>query len=206
LKSVAILLLAFSLSDFWRETNSRASSARGAAAFSDKKYVQAADAFRRAYELDPSPRNAFNLGTAEIAAGEREKGSATLGEAMKDPALRADALFNRGNSALAAKALDNAIADFTSALKTRPQFPEAKRNLEIALKQREQQRRDSQSRAQQQNDQGRKPEQQQPTPGPGQQAKPGELDLEALLRSVQQQEQDELRRMKGKPGEARVGW
>ena len=33
-----------------------------------------------------------------------------------------------------------------------------------------------------------------------------ELDLEALLRSVQQQEQEELRRMKARAGEAKVGW
>ena len=32
------------------------------------------------------------------------------------------------------------------------------------------------------------------------------MDVEALLRSVQQQEQEELRRMKGRASEERVGW
>lgn len=206
MKAVAILLLAFSLEPFWRETNSAKSAARGAAAFEEKKYGDAVAAFERAHAIDPSPRNAFNLGTAQIAAGEREKGSATLAAAIQDPALRADALYNRGNSALAAKALDHAIADYAQALRARPAFPEAKRNLEIALRRREEQQRQTQSRPQPQNDERKKPEEPKPTPKPGQQPKPGDLDLEALLRSVQQQEQDELRRMKGKAGEARVGW
>ncbi|MEO8382971.1 MAG: hypothetical protein ABI779_25160, partial [Acidobacteriota bacterium] len=80
----------------------------------------------------------------------------------------------------------------------------AKRNLEIALQRRDEQRRQSGSP---QGRQGDSPQPKKPAPAPGQpQQKPGDLDLEALLRSVQQQEQDELRRMKGRSGEARVGW
>lgn len=205
MKIAAVLLFAVSLGSFMRETNSRASAARGAKAFEAKKYGEAVLAFSRAYELAPTPRNAFNLGTAQIAAGEREKGSATLAPALKDPQLRADAYYNRGNSALASKALDHAIRDYVDALKAQPGHAGAKRNLEIALKRREQERRNSTSSAQQQS-QGQTPQQPQPTPAPGQQPKAGDLDLEALLRSVQQQEQDELRRMKGKAGDARVGW
>lgn len=205
MKTVAVLLLAVSLGSWWRETSSHAAARRGAAAFEEKRSGDAVDAFRRAYELAPSPRNAFNLGTAQIAAGDRERGSATLAAALKDPALRADAYYNRGNSALAAKALDHAIRDYVAALRAKPDHLAAKRNLEIALKRREEERRNSPSSAQQ-NRQGQSPQQPQPAPAPGQQPKPGDLDLEALLRSVQQQEQDELRRMKGKAGEARVGW
>ncbi len=200
-----MLFVVGSLGSLWRDTNSRASAMRGAEAFEEKKYAQAVDAFQRAYELAPTPRNAFNLGTAQIGAGEREKGSATLALALKDPELRADAFYNRGNSALAAKALDHAIRDYVQALKAKPEHAAAKRNLEIALKRREQQRRDAASSPQQQNRQDQS-QQQPPTPAPGQQPKPGDLDLEAVLRSVQQQEQDELRRMKGTAGEARVGW
>ena len=203
---VAIVVL-LAVTSLWHETNSRASSARGAKAFAAKEYAKAAEAFRRAHELAPSPQSAFNLGTAQVAAGQRELGSATLTEAIKDPALRADALYNRGNSALAAKALDHAVRDYTEALRANPHHLAAKRNLEIALQRREQQRRSSASSGQKQQ-QGQSPQQPQPTPQGGQQQpKPGQLDLDALLRSVQQQEQDELRRMKGKAsGEARVGW
>jgi Ca-activated chloride channel family protein len=202
--SVAVLLLALS---FWRDTNSRASSVRGAKAFEKDDHARAAESYGRAHELAPSARSAFNLGTAQIAAGQREQGSATLAAAVQDPSLRADALFNRGNSALAAKALDHAIRDYSDALRTDPRHTAAKRNLEIALQRREEQRRQSAAGGQK-NQQGQSPQKPQPAPSQGQQPpRPGQLDLEALLRSVQQQEQDELRRMKGKAGaEARVGW
>ena len=204
MRSVALLML-ISL-PFWRDTNSRAASRRGTEAYEKKQYAKAAEAFRRAQELSPSARSAFNRGTAEIAAGQREQGSATLATAIQDPVLRADALYNRGNSALGAKALDHAIRDYIDALKANPRHAAAKRNLEIALQRREQQRRNAASSGQK-NRQGQQPQQPQPAPSPGQQPKPGQIDLEALLRSVQQQEQDELRRMKGKvSGEARVGW
>ena len=205
MRSVVLLLLI--ALPFWRETNSGAASRRGAKAYEEKQYAEAAGAFRCAQELAPSARSAFNRGTAEIAAGQREQGSATLAPAIQDPALRADALYNRGNSALAAKALDHAIRDYVNALRANPAHAAAKRNLEIALQRREQQRRNSAAGGQQ-NQKGQSPQKPQPTPAGGQQQpKPGEIDLEALLRSVQQQEQDELRRMKGKvSGEARVGW
>ena len=203
MRTVALLLISLA---FWKETNSRAAAERGRKAYEKKQYAQSAEAYRRAQELAPSPRAAFNRGTAQIAAGEREQGSATLEAAIKDPALRADALYNRGNSALAAKATDHAIRDYIDALRANPNHAAAKRNLEIALQRREQQRRNA-SAGGDKNQQGQTPQKPQPTPAGGKQPKPGEVDLEALLRSVQQQEQDELRRMKGKvSSDARVGW
>ncbi|MEO8379872.1 MAG: tetratricopeptide repeat protein, partial [Acidobacteriota bacterium] len=135
-----VLLAAVSLGSVWRETNSYAAARRGAAAFEQKHYKEAVAAFQRANELAPSARNAFNLGTAQIAAGEREQGSNTLGQALKDPTVRADAFFNRGNSALASKAFDHAVRDFVEALKANPGHLSAKRNLEIALQRRDEQR------------------------------------------------------------------
>ncbi|HYC60999.1 MAG TPA: tetratricopeptide repeat protein [Thermoanaerobaculia bacterium] len=199
-----MLLLAVSLPSWWRETNSHASSARGSRAFAEKRYDNAAKAFNRAQQIAPSARNAFNLGTAEIAAGNREQGSAHLADAIQDPALRADALFNRGNSALESKAVDHAIRDYQDALRANPSHAAAKRNLEIALARRQNQR---PAPGGKQGQQGRNPQQQQPqAPAPGQKPERGQADLEALLRSVQQQEQEELRRMKAQPAEGRVGW
>lgn len=200
---VVAFLLAISLGALWRETNSNAASRRGAKAYEDKQYAQSVEGYRKAHELAPSPQSAFNLGTAEIAAGQREQGSATLAEAIEDSVLRADAFFNRGNSALAAKAFDHAVRDYVAALKTNPAHAAAKRNLEIALARRESERRSSDGKRDQQ---GQSQQQQRPEPSEGQKPQEGQLDLETLLRSVQQQEQDELRRMKGRAGEARVGW
>jgi tetratricopeptide (TPR) repeat protein len=184
------------------ETNSHAAAARGVKAYEAKQYEDAVTAFRK---VRSSPSSAFNLGTAEIAGGHHEEGSATLGAAIKDPTLRADALYNRGNSALAAKAFDHAVRDYKDALRARPNFPAAKRNLEIALIRRASAQQDASGKQpgaggqQQQNPQ-------QPAPGQKPSPKNGQTDLEALLRSVQQQEQEELSRMKRVPAERRVGW
>lgn len=200
-----VLLLAVSLPSWWRETNSHAAAARGARLYAERNYDAAAKSFARAYELDPSPRNAFNLGTAEIAAGARAQGSARMAEALRDPRLRADAYFNRGTSALRANALEHAVRDLQDALRANPNHAAAKRNLEIALaKQRQQQQ--PRTGGQQPQPQP-SPQQPQPQPSGGQQQpQRGPMDADSLLRSVQQQEQEELRRMKGRPAEGRVGW
>lgn len=205
-----VLLAAIAVGDFIRESNSHASAKRGADAYAKQQYKEAVQYFARAHDAAQSPQNAFNLGTAEIAAGQREQGSARMDAAIHDPALRADAFYNRGNSALAAKALDHAIRDYQDALRANPRHAAAKRNLEIALRRRSQQQRAGSGG--QQNQQGRSPNQQQQQPqqqqqqGGRQQQRAGQPDLDALLRSVQQQEQEELRRMKGTAAEGRVGW
>jgi tetratricopeptide (TPR) repeat protein len=205
-----VLLAAIGVSEFIRESNSHASAKRGADAYAKKQFSEAVQYFARAHDIAPSPQSAFNLGTAEIAAARRDQGSARMGEAIHDPSLRADAFFNRGNSALAAKALDHAIRDYQDALRANPRHAAAKRNLEIALQRRAQQQRAGSGG--QQNQQGRSPNPQQQQPqqqqqqGGRQQQQAGQPDLDALLRSVQQQEQEELRRMKGAAAEGRVGW
>ena len=191
---------------FWRDTNSHAATARGVKAFSNKKYADAVKSFDKANTIAPTPARAFNLGTAEIAAGNGEAGSSTLGAAMKDPSLRADALFNRGNAALAANAYDYAIRDYTDALKLRPSDAAAKRNLEIAERRRAMQKKNGGG------DQGgnsAQPPQQKSKPETREQEQQQKSDTnaEALLRSVQQQENEELSRM-NRPArrKAHVGW
>ena len=201
--AAAVMLVALAAPSWWRETNSHASSARGTRSFEKKKYSDAAKAFGRAQQLAPSPRNAFNLGTAEIAAGNHEQGSTHMADAIADPALRADALFNRGYSALEAKAYDHAVRDFADALRTNPNHAAAKRNLEIALSHKQNQRPVPGGKPGQKGQNQQQPQPQPQGQKPGQASQP---DLETLLRSVQQQEQEELRHMKGRPAEGRVGW
>lgn len=198
-----------SAGDLLRETNSHAAAARAAKAYAKGDYAAAARSYGEAQKASPSPRNAFNAATAEIAAGQREQGAAHMDAAIADPALRADALFNRGNGALAAKALDHAIRDYSEALRADPRHAAARRNLEIALRRRQSEQ--EQGARGKENQQGRSPQQQQQgqqqqQPGGRAPQQPGQPDLEALLRSVQQQEQEELRRMKGRAAEGRVGW
>lgn len=200
------IVAAISIATFVRETNSHAGAKRGQQAFAKDDYATATREFTAAQQQAPSSRNTFNLGTSQIAGRDRAHGAQTLGEASKDPALRGDALYNRGNGALAAKEYENAIRDYKDALRADPHHAAAKRNLEIALHHLTQEK-------QQQQSGGGGQQQQQPQPQPQQapsQPKPppreGETDAESLLRSVQQQEQEEMRRMKGRAAVGRVGW
>ncbi|HEV7488247.1 MAG TPA: hypothetical protein VGQ65_21440 [Thermoanaerobaculia bacterium] len=192
-----------------RETNSHAATARGVEQFKQKKYVEAQKSFATATSIASTPARAFNLGTSQIAAGNREAGSSTIAKALGDPSLRADALFNRGNSALSANAFDYAIRDYTDALRIRPSDVDAKRNLEIALRRKQAMQKQQGGGSGSQQDHGPEP-QQKPQPSPqagGAQQPKNEPNVDGLLRSVQQQEQEELSRMH-RPTRERlhVGW
>ena len=211
MKAIALLLMAISpaaiFQNVWRESNSHAAAQRGATQYATKRYEESAKSFAQSDRLTPSPSSAFNLGTAQVAAGKMTEGSATLGRAMKDPSLRADSLFNRGNSALKSKAYEYAIRDYVETLKLRPNDAGAKRNLEIALEQLESQRRSAAGRQGQQQPSPSNQQQNQKAPSAGAKEDQQQSDTEALLRSVQQQEQEELQRMKRAKGESvRVGW
>jgi len=131
---VALLVFGLDLARLWRETNSHVTTARGVKQFSEKKYADAQTSFARSSTFAGTPARAFNLGTSQIAAGNREVGSSTIARALADPSLRADALFNRGNGALASNSFDDAIRDFRETLRLQPYDAAAKRNLEIALR------------------------------------------------------------------------
>jgi Ca-activated chloride channel homolog len=199
-----VVLFALAAPSWWSETNSHAANRRGMAAWERQQYSTAADSFREVARAVPSARNSYSLGTAEIAAGDVANGATHLAEAMKDPSLRADAHFNRGNAALAAREPGRAIPDYVDALKANPRHAGAKRNLEIALAQSQAPQRRQESGDP--GDSGESEQPQQPSPDDSEQQPEGEMDLEALLRSVLQQEEEELRRMKGRSGERPVGW
>jgi tetratricopeptide (TPR) repeat protein len=201
-----VLFVLWNLAQWLRDTNSHAAAAKGQAAYQHQKYDAAASAYGKANAIAPTPQNAFNLGTAQIASGKREEGASTLQKAMNDPSLRADALYNRGNSALEAKAYDYAIRDYAAALRLRPSDPRAKRNLEIALAHKAMQQKQPSSNGKQQGGSGGQQQKQQPRqPTPAAQQKND--NAEALLRAVQQQETEEQQRMRRAGRErVRVGW
>jgi tetratricopeptide (TPR) repeat protein len=212
MKTIAIFLIAGLplVQRLTRETNSHAATSRGVKQFAEKKYAEAQKSFATSSAIASSPARSFNLGTSQIASGNRETGSATIAKAMAEPSLRADALFNRGNSALAASAFDYAIRDYSQTLRLNPSDAAAKRNLEIALRRKQamQKQQQSGSNGPQQN----KGPQPQPKPQSsqkqnGEQQPKGDPASDALLRSVQQQEQEELARMHRPSREKlHVGW
>jgi len=201
----------------FRSTNSRAAVEQGLAQFKKGEFAKAAGSFRQALSFRNDPISAFDLGTAQVAAGDVASGSASLTDAMKSSRLKAAALYNRGNAALTEKAFDKAIRDYTDALRIDPRDKAAKRNLEIALRQQDQQKK------KQEQDEEKKKEQGSPQPDPGKQEQPKspgdqersgnqqpgqqQADPEALLRSVQDQEKEELTRMRRiRAGARAVGW
>jgi tetratricopeptide (TPR) repeat protein len=206
--AAAILLLAGFpfVAQLTRETNSHAANARGVKQFAAKKYAEAQQSFATANSTATSTTRAFNLGTSEIAAGNREAGATTIAKALADPSLRPDALFNRGNSALAANAFDYAIRDYSETLRLRPSDAAAKRNLEIALRKKQAMQQQQGDTGGKQPNAGQQP-QPKPVPQPGDQKKKSDSYEDALLRSVQQQEQEELTRMhKPSRENLHVGW
>jgi tetratricopeptide (TPR) repeat protein len=203
---IAALVFVWNIAQLWRDTNSHAANAHGVKAFAQQKYGDAVKDFGAANRIASTPQRAFNLGTAQVAAGNREDGSSTLAKAMADTRLRADALFNRGNSALVSNAYDYAIRDYSDVLRLRPSDAAAKRNLEIALERKNTQQRRSSGGKDQQTGAGPKPQPQQSQPAPDNRRQQS-ADTESLLRSVQQQEQEELARMHRMRGEKlHVGW
>jgi len=216
---LTLSMMSFGLADlarlFTRDTNADAATRKGAAQYGKRHYDPALQAFRKANSLHSTPRSGFNVATTEIAAGQLEQGSSDMAPALRDPALRADALYNRANSALSAKSYDAAIRDYSDSLRLRPSSLSAKRNLELALSRKVQE----EKKQQQQRGKGGKQEeggQQKPAPDTApkdapqkQQAqqKSDRADVDSLLRSIQQQENEELSRMrKARPEPRKIGW
>ena len=204
----AILITLFSasamgslVSPFMRETNSFHSASRGVEAWDSKDYAAAVAAFGQVTEIHPGPLASYDLGTSLVAAGDQARGAAALEESLSDPALRASALYNRGSGALRANDLESAISDLQESLRADPGSVQAKRNLEIALNQKREQERQSSP-----NPDGEEPEGQQDVPraGDGDQITD---EAQSILRSVEQQEQEELKRMRRARITRRpVGW
>lgn len=219
---LAAATVALPLQRIVRESNSAAEMKHGAEAYRKGDYDRAARLFAHADALRPSSRAAFDGATAKLAQKDVQGAAPLLLRALKDPTLRAATLYNRGTGELNAKQYDQAISDLTSVLRLDPQNRGAKQNLEMALQQRQQQQQSKQkeqssggSNNQQQKQQasGGQNQQQQQTPQGQQQSASKQQQgqptdpAEALLRSVQEQENEELRRLRAAREERReVGW
>jgi Ca-activated chloride channel family protein len=96
-------------------------------------------------EADVDPRLLYNAGTAGLAAGDERRAVELLERAAGAAELPADlvpeASYNLGNARLAAGDLDAAVQAYEGALRLAPDHREAKHNLEVALRRREEQRR-----------------------------------------------------------------
>lgn len=109
----------------------------------------------------------YNLGNAMYDAGEFERAMKIYSGAIdstRTPEQLEHAYYNMGNASLQAQKFDQAIASYIEALRHDPDDPDAKQNLELALrmkKQSEQQQQQQQSQDENKQDQQEKQEQQQ---------------------------------------------
>ena len=118
--------------------------ASGISAYEEGNYEQARQEFEKRLQMEPdAPNLQLNAGTAAYRLKDYAKASQYFSKAMlaEDPALRSSAEFNLGNTLFRQgegqedkekKVSDwkDAIAQYESALKTRPDYTEARENKE----------------------------------------------------------------------------
>jgi tetratricopeptide (TPR) repeat protein len=119
---------------WWNNPGER--TAKGIRAFERGDSAAASLAFDQALELaGEDPRLAFNSGTGHLVAGAPGAALPLLERAAQaEGEQRPDALYNLGNAKLATGDPAAAIAAYESALRLAPDHAAAKHNLELALK------------------------------------------------------------------------
>ena len=213
MKALALILsaaVAGSSLPLLRPSNSKQLTESGRAAFMEGRFDEAFEALGAAAALSDAPSSTFNAASAAVGAGRTEEGAAALEEiAAQSWPLGVDSRFNQGNAFLMRQQWDEAIERYIDVLRRDPDSADAKRNLEIALRR--------QAAQQEESDQG--DPRPQPSPSAGEQPQPSpprpgdregkeEMSPEEILRSIAEQEREELRRMRReRAGERRaVGW
>lgn len=193
-----------------RPSNSKQLTESGRTAFVEGRFDEAFARLSAAAELSDAPAASFNAASAAIAVGRTEDGALALETIASQPGpLGVDARFNQGNAFLMRQQWDEAIERYTDALRRDPRAADAKRNLEIALQRRaaEQQESDrGEPRPQPTPSAGEQPQESRPLPGDREGKQ--EMSPEEILRSIAEQEREELQRMRReRAGERRaVGW
>ncbi|MFQ5700564.1 MAG: tetratricopeptide repeat protein [Acidobacteriota bacterium] len=142
--------------------------------YREGKYDQAFELYRKAEALSPdSPAVNYNIANTYFRKKEYEKAHEHYRRAFSAPegALAQGARFNAGNAQFARKKWADAIRNYKEALRLNSSDPDAKKNLELALRALRQQQKQQPPRQQrsrqeppkdQKNDQKQQPPQQTP--------------------------------------------
>jgi tetratricopeptide (TPR) repeat protein len=191
-------------------SNSKASSQRGREAFVEGDFENAVRELGVAAEIRPGPEASFDLGTARIAAGDTAGGLQSLTGAFEDDALSTDVRYNAGWAALGVRDWDSAIREYEEVLRDRPGDGNAKRNLEIALRRKEESQQQPEPQPQSQSgppDQNEDEDEDDGQPPPqGETPSDEAADVDSILRSVEQQEKEELERMRRSHRGRKADW
>lgn len=146
-----------------RETN------KGLKAYESGDAAQALAAFERARAARPdSALTRFNQAVGQAKTGKAPEAIETFTALSREKNdLGFESHYNLGNALLGAQQLPGAVAAYRDALRLRPDDPRARRNLEIALRKLQQQKKDQEKdKKDQKDDQKEKDQQPQPAPSP----------------------------------------
>ncbi|HEY3176154.1 MAG TPA: tetratricopeptide repeat protein [Candidatus Polarisedimenticolia bacterium] len=116
--------------------------AEGNRLYGERRFKEALEKYRQAQALDPaSPGVHYNIGNVLYQAGQFDKAYEEYRQAFaaREKALAEGARFNAGNTHLARKNWEEAIRNYQEALRLQPEDVDAKRNLELALRQMQEQ-------------------------------------------------------------------
>jgi Ca-activated chloride channel family protein len=180
---------------------------KGNRQYSDEQYEEALRFYEEAEMIEPdAPRIHFNKGNAYYRQGDLEEAGREyqLATLTEDDALRAQALYNMGNTMFQMGQLDAAIGSYASSLLINPDDREAKENLEFALKMKEQQegQEGEEGDQEQQQQQQQQQEQQQQEEQEKQEQREQEMtkeQMERILESLKDQEKEALERARAAP-------
>lgn len=132
--------------------------------FENGQFAEAKQRYEQALKADPdNGAIAYNLANAHAALGDTEQAQEYYRKAIqsKDPNAAANAKYNLGNLMMKQQQMDKAVEQYIEYLTEHPNDIDAKRNLELALKQLEQQQQQQQDDQQQSSDENQEGEQQQ---------------------------------------------
>lgn len=180
--------------------------------FDDAAYDDAISAYRQAQVAEPDmPEPYYNAANTYNRQGQVDGAQAQMEQALKtaDDRLAAQAWYNLGNAYFDAQQWSQSAEAYKEALRLKPDDADAKHNLELALRnlqeeqqqaQQQQQNQDSESQeSENQESEGQESENQEQQDGEGAQETPAPQSESANAEEQEQQEQAKAQSQEGQP-------
>lgn len=132
---------------------------RGNALYEQREFAEARDRYMNAQADRPDARELdFNIAGTFYEEGDAQRAIASLAKVAADTAvaapLRASASYNLGNALYRTNALDRAVDAYRQALRLDPADLDAKHNLELAMKKKQEQESEKEQDKEQRDQQG----------------------------------------------------
>jgi Ca-activated chloride channel family protein len=180
--------------------NPRERTDRSIAAYKARKPQDAVPPMDTAARLAPNdPTVQYDAGTAHLGAGDARQAVPLLEKAAKSaaPVLSPAAHYNLGNARLAAGDAAGAVEAYRQALREQPANPDAKYNLELALREAQKQKMGGQGKSA--GSRGTRSPNQEPSNQPGQGKSPPQDQPQKAQQSPNAQQQGQPQPGQGQP-------